>query len=118
MLAPFIIKTNDGQIARSIPRLPQTLLDLSKDLEGKLYMINKQFDTYPYNQIWDNDTVLPKGVDLWMPPADGSDPAGTTTLQRTTSSVDTVAIGPKIKNYYVYLGEDAQHQLPAPFNNN
>lgn len=115
MHLPFIIKTSDGQIARSIPRLPETQLDLSKDLEGRIYQVSKRFDTAPYGEIWDRTGKGPNGVELWRPPADGSDPTGTTTLQRTVSPVDTVAIGPRIKNYYVYLGEDAEHQLQAPF---
>ncbi len=109
---PFVLKMEDGQWQRSMPRHPDVFLKLGRDLEGKIYMIHHSFDTEIYGIVWDNKQDQPFGVDLWKPPKDKSLPEWITPLDSMGIDAPTDT---NIVNVYIYLGEDEEHRLQPPF---
>ena len=114
-LTPYIIQLEDGrELVNYVGKDHGPLVLGTDDVNGIVYLINKHFDDHDiYNKTFDKVFDDPPGFDGWAPPADGSDPAGTITQQ--TMGIDSVASDPYTVNVYSYLGEDADHQLEAPF---
>jgi len=115
-LAPYVIEIDGQKLVSYVGKNHSPLVLGTEDVEGIVQLINKHFDDHNiYSRIWDKESGdFPRGGELWHPPADKSDPPGTTTLY-SMGIGDDMPVGPNRVNLYIWLGEDADHQLPPEF---